>query len=296
MKINSKQLVAIAIPIHKDFISLSREEIVSLESCCKQLTNYPQVLFGPKKIDWKKYQEFYSTFGIVPEFKIFESIYFKDIEGYDLLLKCIDFYRKFRKYNYILIFQPDAFIFKDELNYWCNKGYDYIGAPWFEGYNLPISTTIIGVGNGGLSLRKVSGAIKISRQLRLLEILEEYKNFNWKGILPRLIGFLIKLIKQKNVPSTFAKNFLKPEDYFWTVGVGERLGNFSCETSLLKLLFRLLIKNNFKVAPPEIALQFSFEVHPAILYQMNNEKLPFGCHAWKKYDPGFWREFIPTTR
>jgi hypothetical protein len=256
------------------------------------LGSYKIFLIGPENLQYDTFFKEAQKRNISLRVKRFSDEYFCCIEGYNKLMMSLDFYQRFRQFKYALIYQLDAYVFRDELKYWCNKGYDYIGAPWFEGYNLPISTTIIGVGNGGLSLRKVSGAIKISRQLRLLEILEEYKNFNWKGILPRLIGFLIKLIKQRNVPSTFAKNFLKPEDYFWTVGVGERLGNFSCNTFLLKFLFGLLIKNNFKVAPPEIALKFSFEVHPGILYQMNNEKLPFGCHAWKKYDPKFWGKFI----
>ena len=40
------------------------------------------------------------------------------------------------------------------------------------------------------------------------------------------------------------------------------------------------------------ALRFSFEVNPKSLYKMNNDKLPFGCHGWRKYDPDFWKQFI----
>ncbi len=38
------------------------------------------------------------------------------------------FYKQFLNYEYILIYQLDAFVFKDELNY-CSQGIDYVGAP-----------------------------------------------------------------------------------------------------------------------------------------------------------------------
>lgn len=65
---------------------------------------------------------------------------------------CLDneFYSPWvNKYEYMLIYQLDCFIFKDELHYWCDKGYDYIGGfdcLWLHKYNL----------NGGFSLRKLS--------------------------------------------------------------------------------------------------------------------------------------------
>ena len=49
---------------------------------------------------------------------------------------------------------------------------------------------------------------------------------------------------------------------------------------------------DFKVADFECAMYFSFETQPRRLYKTTNNKLPFGCHAWQKYDPEFWKEFI----
>lgn len=40
-----------------------------------------------------------------------------------------DFYRRFGKYKYMLIYQLDAFVFSDKLLDFCEMGYDYIGAP-----------------------------------------------------------------------------------------------------------------------------------------------------------------------
>lgn len=49
---------------------------------------------------------------------------------------------------------------------------------------------------------------------------------------------------------------------------------------------------NFRVAPKEIALQFSYERDVCECYEMNGRKIPFGCHAWEKYDFGFWKPWM----
>jgi hypothetical protein len=43
----------------------------------------------------------------------------------------------------------------------------------------------------------------------------------------------------------------------------------------------------FKVASVDGARKFSFECNPRKLFELNANQLPFGCHAWQKYDPEF---------
>ncbi len=52
------------------------------------------------------------------------------------------------------------------------------------------------------------------------------------------------------------------------------------------------IEPNFKVAPPETAVAFSFEINSQVLFAMNNFQLPFGCHAFMKYNWKFWQDKI----
>ncbi len=49
---------------------------------------------------------------------------------------------------------------------------------------------------------------------------------------------------------------------------------------------------DFLVAPINIALQFSFECDVQACYELNDRQLPFGCHAWEKYDYDFWKPHI----
>lgn len=44
----------------------------------------------------------------------------------------------------------------------------------------------------------------------------------------------------------------------------------------------------FKVPRAQDAIAFAFEAHPDYLYQLNQRVLPFGCHAWQRYQPKFW--------
>lgn len=46
------------------------------------------------------------------------------------------------------------------------------------------------------------------------------------------------------------------------------------------------------IAPMDVALSFSFETNCDVCIKLTNGKLPFGCHAWAKYDPAFWKPFI----
>lgn len=57
-------------------------------------------------------------------------------------------------------------------------------------------------------------------------------------------------------------------------------------------LFWASREDSFRVAPKEIAWQFAFERPVKTLYQLNGEQLPFGCHAWMKYDLDFFRPYI----
>ena len=73
----------------------------------------------------------------------------QSIATYNALCTNNQLYNLFSDYEYMLIYQLDAFIFKDELYYWCDKGYDYIGGvEAIENFKKDL--------NGGFSLRKIS--------------------------------------------------------------------------------------------------------------------------------------------
>lgn len=48
-----------------------------------------------------------------------------------------------------------------------------------------------------------------------------------------------------------------------------------------------------KISPPEVGREFSFEVGPSVLFKMNDNKLPMGCHKPFLFEfKTFWKDYI----
>lgn len=268
MPLNCNQIAAV-IPIYK--INLSREEEISIDRAFDILNNYKIYFVAPQKLDLMNYEKY---FVYSPGVIRFNNSYFNNgLEGYNQLLLSKMFYSQFSSYKFILIYQPDAYVFSDDLMEWCMKGYDYIGAPWLEDRNGKIALN--GVGNGGFSLRKVESFLDI---LSLCEIQTIFKTSRIKRIiykfLNKTIRWRIRLLHfTGNKKAVFYRENTFNEDGFW---------GLSAPT----------IIKRYKTAPDETALKFSFDTYPEILYQMNQYQLPFGCHAWIKRNPVFWKKHI----
>ncbi len=50
-----------------------------------------------------------------------------------------------------------------------------------------------------------------------------------------------------------------------------------------------------RIAPFEMAVEFSWEMRAPDLYLASNYRLPFGCHGWRRWDPEFF-EWLVTLR
>jgi hypothetical protein len=282
----------IIVPIYKEFEFLSSGESASLNQLYKILGKHPIYFVGPNELNWESYLRDAGKKNVYPKIKEFDVNYFTSVRGYNKLMISSVLFMAFIDFKYMLLYQLDAYVFNDELEYWCRKGYDYIGAQW-NGIHIYNNVPLVNIGNGGFSLRKINSNLKVLRKLRRLEILEQYKNFNWKGILPRLPLLLHKISRANERPCNFEEDYGWQEDLFWCISAPARLESFSCNSSIVNFLSKLLIKNDFNIAPLEVAISFSFETSPRDMFKMNKNKLPFGCHAWEKYDPEFWKAFIP---
>ena len=190
-------------------------------------------------------------------------------------------YKKYRKYEFILFYEADAWVFRDDLEYWCRQNFDYIGAPWFEGHAAGNSDKIIGAGNGGFSLRKNSSCLRVIRRLAFIKAARTFWFKSYlQAIVPftKVLAFFGKPLKIADAEklNTFILHKEILEDRYWTEGMGS-------------------VFTDFKVADIRSSLSFSFEVRPSLLFKMNGENLPFGCHAWEKHEPDFWKQYIPEN-
>ena len=274
--------VCIVVPIYKKFQDLEVDELLSLKQLYKILGGYEIFFVGSYNFDFFYYYKLGLEFKVVSKYKKFKSSFFINIKGYNNLMLSPKFYRKFSTFKFMLIYQLDAYVFRNDLKYWCQKNYDYIGAPWFEGLHDGSNTDkLIGVGNGGFSLRKIEPIIALLNRYRYLKII---RNF-W-------------VVSKLNLFFPFSKvGFEKPYFFLFSNKETNLDINFCNNLNEDYLITQLLqsLNKNYIVAPIEDAIKFCFEVQPNLLYKKNDYKLPFGCHAWAKHEPTFWKSFIKDT-
>jgi hypothetical protein len=256
-----KPSVAIVIPLYRS--SVSKLEAIALQQCQKVFAGYDRILVKPLLLDATDLIGTYNFSNTVE----FDGAYFDGIAGYNKLMLSAEFYSQFLAYEYILIYQADAFAFRDELPYWCNQGIDYVGAPWLRIHGYPDMLKAVKsrvqmlyharfdvqkhgrpsdmqfvnrVGNGGFSLRRVKKFHDLSVRLkdkmqRYLTIDDHYYN----------------------------------EDSFWSIEVNRT-------------------NKQLNIPGYKKASRFAFENAPQKSLKITSNALPFGCHAWDKH-LDFWR-------
>ena len=267
------KVVTIVIPVWKDL--LSKEEEISLRQCFSVLTDYTFTFVTFSSLDISRYIDISRDYNVNTNVKCFSLGYFESVAGYNRLLKSVKFYLSFREFKYILIHQLDAFVFKDELSVWTKAGYSYIGAPWLEGYTKAApDAPIIGVGNGGFSLRNVNDHLRVLFSFKFLNsphhLFKEIKANNQRLSVQFFTQLLIEIIFRNNTHFLFNNKAIN-EDIYW----GDHASQFTW----------------FVIPEWQTALKFSIEMQPK-RFLKNNSDLPFGCHAWWKYDVDFWRPYI----
>ena len=153
--------VAVVIPIYKE--ELDDFEKISLAQVRKILKNYPIVFVAPedKNFPYIKPGEMLIQF---------HPYFFQHVMTYNQLLLQPFFYELFLNFDYILIYQLDAFVFYDALEEFCQLGYDYIGAPvaYHSWYGYKQNNKVPRVGNGGFSLRKVKTCHQLLTECQVL--------------------------------------------------------------------------------------------------------------------------------
>ncbi|MDL2309500.1 hypothetical protein LJC39_00025 [Parabacteroides sp. OttesenSCG-928-B22] len=256
-EIDATPRVKILIPVYKP--TLSDYDRASFSQAYYILGNYPLAVIKPASLDLKAITDEYPQVEIIS----FPDHYFAGIAGYNRLMMSSEFYGHFLDMDYLLIYQLDAYVFRDELLQWCQKGYDYVGAPWLKKkiYQQPPFSWWVDyqckkekrtgipskyslhnkVGNGGFSLRKVKSHYDAT--VRYRDVIEDFLSH---------------------------RMHLYNEDVFWATQVAE-----------------------FTYPDVSEALRFSFDKYPRYSYKLTKRQLPFGCHGWyKRKMKKFWQPII----
>lgn len=267
---DKRQRVCVTIPVYQD--KISAYEQIAMDQCFKVLGDYDIIFIVPVRLQFFIAQHPYCVSGKAT-YITFDNDFFTDIPAYNKLMKSTVFYKSFFAYEFLLIYQLDAFVFRDELMAWCDLGYDNIGAPFFDGHDYATADSrIVGQGNGGFCLRNVMACYLVVTKIRKLNYHKEYTD-NIRPGLRKIYRYF-----KHNWVYNYSRFPFQPiinEDRFWA--------------DVIPAKFK-----DFKVPEPTVSVAFSFEVNPGVLYEINNRKLPFGCHAWWRYDLDFWKPFIRT--
>lgn len=254
-------ICAVIIPVYKSLDEMERKVLRQLN---KMTLGFRKVFVAPQDFIFDSSFNEFDSYAV----EYFLSDYFRSIEGYNKLMLSEEFYTRFLDYEYILIHQTDAYLFKDELSYWCQTGYSYIGAPWYfpeltwkDMMIIYVKTRIMyfhyadehlrdilhynKVGNGGLSLRNVNTFLRVLQKSKPQKI-NKYRNNT---------------------------HYVYNEDVFWGIEA----------PNILK---------EYRLPTLKEAMRFSLELHAEKASQIIGG-LPFGCHAFQKHSVDFWEKIIP---
>lgn len=252
--------IIIIIPIYKEI--LRDDEAVALEHNLNVLKKYPIIFLKPKGVNTDILKKKYPQVGEVEVSQEWLGTK-RGIAGYNEMMMSADFYNLFINYEFLLICQTDVWVFRDDLQTWCNKGIDHVAAPWpnrplykhfpFKQYLqlkvlLKPSHKILHcqmfdrIGNGGFCLRRV----KVFRDL-CLKYAKEIEFYN-----------------SQTDP-------LHNEDIFWA-----------------------LVPKELKLPTIKEATAFSFDRKLQLCYKINNNQLPMAAHGYnRKHRIVFWQQFMP---
>ena len=261
--------VAVVIPVYKE--CLDYYEMLSYKQALKVLHNHDIVLITHNALRTALYEEIARQNNVLVKVEYFDEHFFTGVDSYNDLMKNIHLYKRFIHYHYILIYQLDAFVFRDELLYWCHQNYDYIGAPWLDGFKDKTERTDPWtVGNGGFSLRKISFFLKV---------------LSWKLPVKKIpLDNRSLIMVLKRIP--FCLGWKNNMRYFLKT---EKKMNEDC-------FFTVFLKDSFipsHIPTVDVAMKFSIEKSPQFFYHRNHCQLPFGCHAYLKNDyQMFWKKHI----
>lgn len=266
----------IVIPVHS--ATPSHNELISFKRCFTILGSHDIYVVAPAHLDLFAYYQVVNSFSIKPV----PAKWLCSIKAYNKMKISPAFYAMFSNYEYMLTYELDAYVFRDELDAWCKGGIDYIGAPFFAGFDKQdAAAEMIGVGNSGFSLRNIQTCIGLLNQLKGHIRVAGWFNFFRIGLL--LKGFILyermrpgSVLKNIRIIRAYIDADYMHEDTFWSFFIPK--------------LFP-----EFRIAAIADALAFSFDSNPATCYRLLGSTLPFGCHAWPRFDPVFWKPFISES-
>lgn len=270
---NATRRVCIATPLgSQPKLEYTADEQISLAHLHHYLGKYDKYMIAPRGV-----QSYHPGF----EAREFDTKYFGSVAAHCALQMSEDFFESFADYDYIFMYHLDCLVFSNKLEYWCDQGWDYIGAPWMPGKDMPWVDKPR-VGNGGFALFHVQNCLKALRSNRYnFDPIENIQR-TWLQT-PTLSG---KIKKTPKLVLRFLPRFNSVKQHIRTrLNKGLNSDRFWADDAAR-------FYPEFRVADVESGLRFAFETEPRTCFEMTGGEMPFGCHAWARYDRAFWEPHL----
>ena len=258
---------------------LSAEEEVSMLQLRAHLDHYDKFLLVPRGMKTS-----------LAGFRVIEldRKHFGSAASHNRMLYLPEFWELFSDYDYALMYHLDALVFSDQLADWCRMGYDFIGAPFL---NSPDSPWVREerVGNGGFALYHVPAVLKVLWNRYRMQPSKYFEDHFWKWI-----EWQRQVLKPVRAA---APRCLKHGRASSLRAIVKRLDHIEANELQNDCFWADEAKRydpGFNVAPIEDGLRFAFEVVPSVCLERNGGNMPFGCHAWARYDKAFWMNKLGT--
>jgi Protein of unknown function (DUF5672) len=272
---------AIVVPLSTR-AELSPDEQVSMRHLMRFLgsDNYDRYLIAPKGLPVH-----FDGFRV----KYFSTKFFGSAAAFNRLAYTPAFYEAFTDYRFVFIYHLDSLVFSDQLKDWCERDFDYIGPPWIRCNDSPWVKKPR-VGNGGFTLMKVESVLKVLYNRYRAEPLRYWED-RFAGLLKTMQAVLRRPRRlapnwlRGPITQPFRKSLQRMDD----VEVYGRANDVFWSFRAVKYL------PDFKIPGWRTGLRFAFEAAPRHCFELNGSKLPFGCHAWTRYDRSFWEPHLLTS-
>lgn len=117
-----KELVTVVVPVYNSRLTPFEEKM--LAQCTATLEDFPLLFISGDGLDLSYLKDQYPDC----THYTFDSKYFQNRTTLSRLLLKEGFYERFDWSEYILLFECNSYVYRNELRYWCHQGYDLIQA------------------------------------------------------------------------------------------------------------------------------------------------------------------------
>ena len=153
----------------------------------------------------------------------------------------------------------------------------------------------------GLSICFISNSLIFNGSLvSILVTFETIELFGFLNSVISILRYFTALNRLKSFIKFFFKiifiyisdKFYKKEKILISQIIINNFADYYNEDIFWSLFSKLFVKN-FKVAKFDTAIKFSFDKDPEVLFGLNDNQLPLGCHNWwNDKNINFWKKYF----